>query len=86
MTVDRAKRIIQEQMSSLKDDYDSVEIQFMGGEPLLEFSLIKDVSEWLWASPYANKVMVLFAPTNGTLLTSEMKNGLQNTKIRFILV
>lgn len=73
MTVDRAKRIIQEQMSSLKDDYDSVEIQFMGGEPLLEFSLIKDVSEWLWASPYANKVMVLFAPTNGTLLTSEMK-------------
>ena len=73
MTTNRAKQIIQEQMSSLNDDYDSVEIQFMGGEPLIEFPLIQEISEWLWTSAYASKVMVLFAPTNGTLLTSEMK-------------
>lgn len=73
MTVDRAKQIIREQMSSLSDDYDSVEIQFMGGEPLLEFSLIRKVSEWLWSTDLAKKVLVLFAPTNGTLLDSEMK-------------
>ncbi|MCM1219958.1 MAG: 4Fe-4S cluster-binding domain-containing protein [Lachnospiraceae bacterium] len=73
MTVERTKRIIREQMSSLKDDYDSVEIQFMGGEPLLEFSLIKEISEWLWSSVYAEKLLALFAPTNGTLLNDEMK-------------
>lgn len=85
MTVDRAKRIIQDQMSSLKDYYDSVEIQFMGGEPLLEFSLIKEISEWLWSSVYADKLLVLFAPTNGTLLTDEMKEWFTANKDKFHL-
>ncbi len=80
MTAKKAKLIIQEQMSSLNDDYDSVEIQFMGGEPLLEFSLIQEVSEWLWSSPFASKVMALFAPTNGTLLTCEMKTWFTENK------
>ena len=74
MTVSKAKQIIQEQMSLLSDDYDSVEIQFMGGEPLLEFSTIKEVSEWLWSLSMNKKLMVLFAPTNGTLLSDEMKS------------
>ena len=80
MTADRAKQIIQEQMSSLSDDYDSVEIQFMGGEPLLEFPLIKNVSEWLWSTSFEKKIMVLFAPTNGTLLDSEMKKWFSENK------
>lgn len=73
MNVQRAKRIISEQIDRLGDKYDSVEIQFMGGEPLLEYSLIKEISEWLWATPLSKKLMVLFAPTNGTLLTEDMK-------------
>lgn len=73
MDASRAKRIIAEQVANLNDDYDSVEIQFMGGESLLEFPLIKEVSEWLWANPMNKKLLVLFAPTNGTLLTEEMK-------------
>ena len=73
MTAERAKQMILKQISSLADDYDSVEIQFMGGEPLLEFPLIKEVSEWLWSSAFSKKIAVLFAPTNGTLLDSEMK-------------
>lgn len=85
MTVDRAKHIIMEQMSTLSDDYDSVEIQFMGGEPLLEFSLIKEVSEWLWSTSFAKKVMVLFAPTNGTLLNSDMKTWFSSNKERIHL-
>ena len=68
MSATKAKQIITEQLSLLGDDYDSVEIQFMGGEPLLEFPLIKEVSEWLWSLPFNKKLMVLFAPTNGTLL------------------
>lgn len=73
MNAHRAKQIILEQVKNLGDRYDSVEIQFMGGEPLLEFPLIKEVSEWLWETPTEKKLMVLFAPTNGTLLTEEMK-------------
>jgi len=73
MDVNLAKRIIAKQVANMNDDYDSVEIQFMGGEPLLEFPLIKEVSEWLWATPMGKKLLVLFAPTNGTLLTDEMK-------------
>ena len=74
MSATKAKQIITEQLSLLGDDYDSVEIQFMGGEPLLEFPLIKEVSEWLWSLPLNKKLMVLFAPTNGTLLNDEMKH------------
>lgn len=74
MTPDRAKRIITEQISLLGDEYDSVEIQFMGGEPLLEFPLIKEISEWLWSQTFGKRIMVLFAPTNGTLLNNEMKS------------
>lgn len=73
MDADKAKGIIQKQIAQLGDEYDSVEVQFMGGEPLLEFPLIKEVSEWLWTTPMNKKLMVLFAPTNGTLLTDEMK-------------
>lgn len=74
MNATKAKQIIQDQMSLLGDDYDSVEIQFMGGEPLLEYPLIKEVSEWLWTLSMDKKLMVLFAPTNGTLLNEEMKS------------
>ncbi len=73
MNAHRAKQIVSEQVNNLNESYDSVEIQFMGGEPLLEFSLIKEVSEWLWEAPIEKKLKVLFAPTNGTLLTEEMK-------------
>lgn len=74
MTVGKAKRVITDQLFCLGDEYDSVEIQFMGGEPLLEYPLIKEVSEWLWSLPINQRLMVLFAPTNGTLLNEEMKS------------
>lgn len=80
MSVDKAKQIISAQISSLDDDYDSVEIQFMGGEPLLEYPLIKEISEWIWGSTFSKKIMVLFAPTNGTLLNASMKLWFKTNK------
>ena len=73
MDIQTAKDIITRQMALLDDGYDSVEIQFMGGEPLLEFPLIKEVCEWLWSNEWKRQ-MVVFVPTNGTLLDSEMKS------------
>lgn len=85
MDATRAKRLIEEQVSLLGDEYDSVEVQFMGGEPLLEFLLIKEVSEWLWSWAMDKKLMVLYAPTNGTLLNDEMKTWLTANRERIQL-
>ena len=85
MDVPKAKQIIKEQLALVVDDYSSVEIDFMGGEPLLEFPLIKEVSEWLWSSYQYEKPIKLFACTNGTLLNDEMKNWFAKHKEKIIL-
>ena len=85
MSSSKAKEIISEQLNLLDDDVDTVEIQFMGGEPLLEYPLIKEVSEWVWKMNIQNRKIILFAPTNGTLLNTEMKQWFSNNKDRITL-
>lgn len=85
MSEAKVKSIIQEQMDALGDDYEAIEIQFMGGEPLLEFPLIKECAEWLWSTSVTDKQMMLFAPTNGTLLTNDMKEWFAKNKDRIHL-
>lgn len=82
MDFDTAKRAILDVFD--ETGFDGVSIQFMGGEPLLAFPLIKDVSEWLWNKnikyPYS-----LFAATNGTLLNEDMKVWFTANKHRISL-
>lgn len=85
MTVDIAKRVLRETIEGLDDSYDSVIIQFMGGEPLLQFDLIKEVSEWLMDSDWKVKVRNVHAPTNGTVLNPEMRKWLVKNKEWFSL-
>lgn len=85
MSFQKAKKIILEQLSLLDDDIDTVEIQFMGGEPLLEFSLIKDISEWIWSMNIQNRKIILFAPTNGTLINEKMRRWFSDNKDRITL-
>ena len=60
-----------------EDDYDFVEFDFFGGEPFLEFDLIRRVvnetknREW-------QKAYVFFATTNGTILKEEWKQWLSD--------
>ena len=85
MSANKAKEYIQKQVEKLDDEYESFEVQFMGGEPLMVFPMIQEVAEWSWKQ-YFNKTMkMLYAPTNGTLLTSEMKPWLLANKHRFCL-
>ena len=65
MNAAKAKGIIREQIEALDDEYEVVEIQFMGGEPLLEFPLIKECAEWLSSTPITDTLIMLFAPNNG---------------------
>ena len=85
MNVEKAKEYILKQVNKLGDEYDSFEVQFMGGEPLLVFPMIKDVSEWLWKQHFCKPMKMLFAPTNGTLLSAEMKTWLLANRHRFCL-
>ena len=81
----RLKSLIRKQIEALPDKYDSFEIHFMGGEPLLEFALIKDVSEWLWSEQFDKRLSMVYAPTNGTLLNDEIKECFISNRERFCL-
>lgn len=74
MDVALAKEIITREIETVQNDerFREIEVDFMGGEPLLRFDLIKEVMEWMEQScpvPYIG-----FATTNGTLLNDEMKD------------
>lgn len=84
MASDTAKDVILSQFSLLNEECDSVEIHFMGGEPLMEFALIKEISEWLWDTNTKYNLM-LFASTNGTLLNEDMKAWFYNNRKRITL-
>ena len=75
MDFDTAKKIITKYMNK-DDEFDLIEIQFFGGEPLLAFPLIKKIVDWFHTKTWKKK-HVFFIPTNGTILTDEMKKWLE---------
>lgn len=76
-----AKEIILREVQFVKDsdDFDELEIDFMGGEPLMNFPLIKEIVEWLEGG-VIDIPFICFATTNATLLTDEIKNWLREHK------
>jgi uncharacterized protein len=52
-----------------------VEIDFFGGEPLLEFDFIRDIVDWFHTRSWKKKHRFLIA-TNGTILNEKMKDWL----------
>lgn len=72
MNFETAKNIIDCLFTDAEKESKNVEINFIGGEPLLEFSLIKKIVEYAF-SLKTNISYKFFATTNGTLLTEEMK-------------
>lgn len=85
MSISNAKLYISEVVNSLDESYQSFEVQFMGGEPLLQFPLIKEVSEWLWQAYFPISLDCEFAPTNGTLIDQEMKKWFSANRDRICL-
>ncbi len=70
-----AKEIILKEIEIVKNNerFEELEVDFMGGEPLLRFDLIKEIVEWL-ETGVCPIPFVCFATTNGTLLTPQMKD------------
>lgn len=86
MDVNLAKEIILRESQFVKEskDFDEMEIDFMGGEPFMNFPLIKEVVEWL-ETGVIDVPWICFATTNGTLLTDEIKAWLRKHKNNIIL-
>ncbi len=86
MDVGLAKEIIRKEIELVKNDerFEELEIDFMGGEPLLRFDLIKEVVEWLEAGN-CDIPFVCFATTNGTLITDDMKPWLREHRETMVL-
>ena len=86
MSLDDAKTYITQALEDADcEQYSSFDVQLMGGEPLMEFDMIRRLSEWLWKTSFPLPLRIVFAPTNGTLLTEEMKRWLSDNRDRFCL-
>jgi sulfatase maturation enzyme AslB (radical SAM superfamily) len=84
MSFETAKKVIDEIFNNIPPGFDSVEIDLIGGEPLLEFDLLKDIVQYTCSTP--RKVKFLFyATTNGTVLDLEMKEWFAAHKNCFVL-
>lgn len=70
--------------NNIPNDMDGVEITFIGGEPLIEFDLIKKVYEYT-QSKYTNESYIFYATTNGSILNDEMKAWFTKRKSNFVL-
>lgn len=83
MTLEVAKRVLDEEISMIgKDGWpDDLLIEFLGGEPFINFGVIKDTCEWLW-NTYKDKKFRLMCRTNGTCFTEKTKNWLKENKNR----
>lgn len=85
MTPSLAKSILLKELDFVRDaeEFDELEVNFMGGEPFVNFALIKEIVEWLCnlGQPVP---FVTSCPTNGTLVDDAKKHWLRDFKAKFI--
>lgn len=79
MSFECATRWIERCLEDKGNDF--LYICLFGGEPLLQFSLVKRICEWTWKKKWPVPYTFLLQ-TNGTLLTDEMKKWFVDNKER----
>lgn len=86
MQFDIAKKIIRDEMEFLNAHpcIDSLDFMYTGGEPLLNFNLIKRLCEWTWNS-YLQSNYIFSVVTNGTLLDDSMKKWFEEHREKIVL-
>ncbi len=84
MSFDTAKKCIDWIFANVPENADGVELGFIGGEPLVEFSLIKQIFGYV-ESLNLSKPHIFYATTNGTLLDDEKKRWFSERRKRFVL-
>lgn len=74
MQFDVAKNILDKELENKTAD--KLYIELFGGEPFLEFELIKRIHQYITESGY-KKQWIIFATTNGTLIHGEVQKWLK---------
>ncbi|MBT3313906.1 MAG: 4Fe-4S cluster-binding domain-containing protein [Anaerolineae bacterium] len=82
MSFDTAVSIVEKYLNDPTDDYDECEIDFFGGEPFLNFPLMKKICEYVWERCWI-KPYVFSTSTNGTLVHGEIQDWLYKHRDRF---
>ena len=72
MTFNTAKKVIDWIFQNVPENRCGIEINIIGGEPLLEFELIKQMVDYT-KSINPKEPYLYYATTNGTLLTEDLK-------------
>lgn len=84
MSFETAKRCIDWIFNNVPDSMEGIEIGFIGGEPLLEFDLIRNVISYVKSMKHRHNY-VFYATTNGTVLTEDMKAWCSVNREDFVL-
>lgn len=85
MTFSTAQKIIKNELEHFDSNaFEDLLIDFMGGEPLLNFPLIKEVVEWL-EKDYPDFPWLCYATTNATLLCDDRKKWFEEHKNSIVL-
>lgn len=84
ITEEIAKNAIDDIMKNIPKQVSRVCISFIGGEPLLKHDLLVILYEYIFKK-YCDDRITLFATTNGTLLSDEMKAWFYQHRDKFIL-
>ena len=81
MSFETAKKILDYEFS-LNDGFDVIEIDLFGGEPFLEFELIKKIHDYAISIQTSHR-RICFATSNGTLIHGEIQEWLKHNKKSF---
>lgn len=81
MCFDTAIKVLTYELEN-SPEFDEISCDFMGGEPFLEFDLIKKVCEYFWVRDNSKKIS-FYTTTNGTLVHGQIKEWLQKNFHRF---
>lgn len=84
MNFECAKKIIDWIFTHIPNNTEDIEINFIGGEPLLEFELLKNIVEYTHLKKPTEHYS-FFTTTNGVLLNDKMKKWLTDHKDEFTL-
>jgi radical SAM protein with 4Fe4S-binding SPASM domain len=84
MSFDTAKGIIDWVFANIPPEMNGVEFTFIGGEPLLEFDLIKKIMDYT-CKEYDSEKFIFYAASNGVLLNPEMKQWFIEHRDKFYL-
>ena len=86
MQFELAKKLILKECKVVQEDprFRELEIDLMGGEPMMNFTLIRQLVEWAEMEPLSVPY-VFFMVTNGTLFDEERKDWFRQHKNRIVV-